>query len=326
MLILKNEIKMNKENQSIIVEGFVEIKELEIKYKKETFYYNDINIPIREKNILTEHLIPSKRNYLIEDKRKEDFIDILDSITKLEDILLVGEPGCGKSEFVLWIASELNIPVVQIQSDGEMSVVDLVGGFLYSEERKGTYWEDGIIPKALKEKCWILFDEINMSLPEVLARLHSIMDARHHLDLKEIGEVIKRSKDTIIFGTMNPSDDGRHVGIKPLSPALLSRFDIIVNMDFLEEETEKKLIIDKTGVSIKDAELMIKIVTEARNGYKNNEISEIIDTRMLLAWARKTKIFGIKRGIKNTILSRLDKDSFAVLRGVLISYGIFDAD
>lgn len=298
----------------------------EIEYTGQFFTFGSIKLPIRKPHPATQHLIPKKRTFFVEEKRKDDFEDIFDSVNKRENILLVAEPGCGKSEFVLYCCHETNTPVVQIQGDGEMSVVDMVGGFQFSEEKKGTYWIDGVIPFALRHRCWILFDEINMTLPEVLSRLHSVMDDRRHLDLKEINEILPRTEDTVIFGTMNPSDDGRHVGTKPLSPALWSRFNLVVNFDFLEPENEMKLIMERTGVSEKDAKIMVTIAKEARKGFRENEVSEVVDTRMLLSWGRKAKEFGLKRGLKNTILSRLDSDSIAVLRGVLMSYGIIDPE
>lgn len=298
----------------------------EVEYLDEVFKFGTIEIKKRKQHSLTKHLIPANRNYIIEDDRADDFEDIFDSVNENENILLVGEPGCGKSEFVLYIAALCNIPVVQVQGDGEMSVVDMIGGFQYSEKEKGTYWVDGIIPYAIRHKCWILFDEINMTLPEVLARLHSVLDDRRHLDLKEINQILPRSNETIVFGTMNPSDDGRHVGTKPLSPALWSRFNLIVNFEFLSPEEEQKLLIERTGVDEKDAKVMITIASEARKGFRQNEVTEVVDTRMLLSWAKKTKKFGIKRGLKNTVLSRLDDDSIQVLRGVLISYGVIEAE
>lgn len=297
-----------------------------VEYTNETFKFKSIELPIRKRHPLTEHLIPDERFYLIEKKREDDFEDIFDSINAKENLLFVGEPGCGKSEFVLWLANKTNTPVVQIQGDGEMSVVDMVGGFQFNEEKKGTYWVDGVIPFALRHRCWVLFDEINMTLPEVLSRLHSVMDDRRHLDLKEIKEILSRTDDTIVIGTMNPSDDGRHVGTKPLSPALHSRFNLIVNFDFLEPENEKKLLMERTGISEADAISMLNFAQEARKGFRNNEVSEVVDTRMLLNWAKKTKKFGINRGLKNTVLSRLDSDSIQVLRGVLIAYGVVEAE
>ena len=298
----------------------------EIEYFDETFKFGTVELQKRKEHALTKHLIPAKRDYIIEDDRKDDFEDIFDSVNENENILLVGEPGCGKSEFVLHIASICNIPVIQVQGDGEMSVVDMIGGFQYSEKENGTYWVDGIIPYDLRHKCWILFDEINMTLPEVLARLHSVLDDRRHLDLKEINQILPRSDETIIIGTMNPSDDGRHVGTKPLSPALWSRFNLIVNFEFLSPAEEQKLLIQRTGVSEKDAKIMITIASEARKGFRSNEVTEVVDTRMLLSWGKKTRKFGIKRGLKNTILSRLDDDSIQVLRGVLMSYGVIEPE
>lgn len=290
-----------------------------VQYTGSFFEYNSLKLPIRKTDPATKHLIPKRRKYIYENPEIEE---IMDSVNQSENVLIIGEPGCGKSEFVLHLAAETNTPIVQIQGDGEMSVVDLIGGFQYDERQHGTVWIDGVVPFALKHRCWILEDEINMILPEVLSRQHSMMDDRRHLDLKEIGDIVPVPEETVLFGTMNPHDDGRHVGTKPLSPALLSRFHILSKFDFLSAKTEIQLLVERTGVDQNTAKRMVRIATKAREGFRNQEMTELVDTRMLLSWAKKSRTFGIERAIKTTVLNRLDEPSFDVIKGVLMADGI----
>lgn len=288
------------------------------------FEYQGYKLPLRHRDSISPdvlHLIPKKQDYIFENPA---IPQILYGIEKSKNILLVGEPGTGKSEFILHLASITNTPVVQIQNDGEMSVTDIIGGFLH-KPKEGTVWQDGVVTFALKNKCWILYDEINTVLPEVLARNHSLMDRRRHLDLREIGQTVNRPKETVIWGTMNPSDDGRHVGTRPLSPAILSRFNLYVPWDFLSLDNEMKLLIKRTGISKDQAEIMVRVASKAREAFYKHEMTEIIDTRMLLEWADQAKQFGLREGALCTTLSRLDEFNHEALRAILIAFGIEEA-
>jgi len=267
---------------------------------------------------ITGHLIPAKTDYMLENP----YIDcILDSINNNENVLLIGEPGCGKSALVLHLAAELGIPLVQIQGDGECSVTDLIGGFQFNNGE--TKWIDGLIPFALNNYCWILFDEINMVLPEILSRLHSMLDNRRMLDLHEIGKSIVVSRETIIFGTMNESESGRHAGTKPLSPALRSRMHSKVKFSYLTPSSEIKLLTQRTGINIKDASLLVRLANQIRDAWRKGEVNDPIDTRALLACAYKiNRGFKVEHAIYPTILNDLSEDTAQAAKGLLISYGV----
>jgi len=301
------------------------------------FEYKSIKVkrrPIKEE---TKFLIPKKRFFILENEQVEEMLYGIQRHEEDEpwNMLLVGEPGTGKSELVCYLAAELNIPLVSVQGDGEQSVGDLVGCVAFDEARGGTIWQDGKIPFAIRNECAILFDEINTVLPDVLMKTHSMLDDRRVLDLKEhiivqeidgrkieIPESINLSMKTIMFATMNPKDSGRHVGTKPLSPALESRFGMRFIIDYLSAENETKMLIHETGIGEEDAKKIVVVANESRKAFRNQEISTPIDHRATKAWARLAKKFGLVRACKCTILSRLDEQDTDVLRGVLLSYGI----
>ena len=290
--------------------------------------------PIDER---TRFLIPGKRFFILENEQVEEILYAIQRQQEGEfwNILLVGEPGTGKSELLCYLCAELNIPLVQIQGDGEQSVADLVGCTGFNEERGGTIWQDGKLPFALRSRCSLLFDEINTILPDVLMKTHSMLDDRRTLDLKEhileqevdgkkieIPESVSVPTETICFATMNPHDSGRHVGTKPLSPALESRFNMRIVVDYLSASNEIKMLIHETGATEDEAKKIVTVANESRKAFRNQEISIPIDHRMTKSWARLAKRFGLVRACKPTILNRLDENDFDVLRGVLLSYGI----
>lgn len=304
----------------------------------EYFQYGSIKVKRRQINEVTKFLIPKKRFFILENEYVEE---ILFCVQRQEEtgepwnILLVGEPGTGKSELINYLFAELNIPLVIIQGDGEQSVADLVGCVGYSEDKGGTIWQDGKIPWALRHRCSLLLDEINGILPDVLMKTHSMLDDRQILDLKEhvieqeidgrlveIPETVAVPKETVCIGTMNPHDTGRHVGTKPLSPALESRFHLKIKVDYLSENSEIEMLVHETNIPKGEAKKIVTVANESRKAFRNQEISTPIDHRMTKAWARLALQFGLKRACHPTILNRLDEADYDVLRGVLLSYGI----
>jgi cobaltochelatase CobS len=262
----------------------------------------------------TAHLIPRRRSYLYNEN--PHFEQILHGVKQGESQLIVGEPGCGKSEIVLFIASIVNAPVVQIQGDGDMDVLSVIGSMTYSEKAGGVTWVDGVLPYAIRNRCWILLDEINMVAPEVLARLHSMLDDRRQLDLKENNEVLRLTPETVVFATMNPSDDGRHHGTRPLSPALKSRFAAVYRFDYLSPNEEAKVLNDRTGIQPKEAFLLAKMAVDFRRAFKNNEVLSPVDTRMMISFASRAVYFTLADAFQTTVLNRFDPDSAGVLRGI----------
>ena len=302
------------------------------------FEHGSIKVKRRKFDERTKFLIPEKRFYILENDYVEEILHAIQQQQEEAEpwnVLLVGEPGTGKSELITFLCAELNIPLMQIQGDGEQSVADLVGCVAFNEDKGGTIWQDGKIPFALRHNCGLLFDEINGILPDVLMKTHSMFDDRRTLDLKEhiiekeingrtveIPEMIKVPDETVCFGTMNPHDTGRHVGTKPLSPALESRFHMKIEVNYLSEANEVKMLEHATKIKKDDAKKIVKVAAESRKAFRNQEVSTPIDHRMTKSWARLSRKFGLSRACLPTILNRLDEADYDVLRGILMSYGI----
>lgn len=302
------------------------------------FEYGKIKVPVRDLDPRTQHLVPKKRFYISDGVDIEMILwAILEQEEKKEpwNILIVGEPGCGKSMLVNHLCSELNIPLVTIQGDGEQAVVDLIGHLMHRQDEGGTIWTDGDIPYAVRNKTSILYDEINHTLPEVLSRTHSMLDDRRVLDLKEhkveveidgktekLPEKLPVPIETHFFATMNPFDTGRHVGTKPLSPALESRFALTIQLDYLPAAREIELLKEKTGIDDKSAKIITEVAGESRDAFRNQEVNTPIDHRMTLAWARLSILFGLKAAAYPTIINKLSESDRDAFRALLITHGI----
>jgi MoxR-like ATPase len=89
-------------------------------------------------------------------------------------------------------------------------------------------FEEGLIPKAMRHGWWVILDEMNLSEPQVLERLNSVLERDPGLVLTEgsglrfgRGGDVEVHPEFRLFATMNPAEyQGRAV----LSPAFKDRW------------------------------------------------------------------------------------------------------
>jgi len=192
-------------------------------------------------------------------------------------VLLVGETGTGKTSMVRELASELKRKLIRINLTGQTGVDELIGKFLANE--KGTYWIDGLLIQAMKRGAWVVLDEINMALPEILSKLHSLLDDDRKILLNEKdGEMVKPHDDFRFFATMNPCDE--YAGTKELNRAFLSRFPVVLEVVYSVKERE--IIMTRTKVDKPIADMLIVLAKELRGQKNRGELSYTCSTRDLI--------------------------------------------
>lgn len=129
-------------------------------------------------------------------------IDIAPSKT----CLIYGAPGTGKTRLALWIARELDLPVVLVKLDG------LVSSFLGTTARN----IGNLFAFANRHRCVLLLDEF-----DAIAKVRD--------DPQEVGE-IKRVVNALLQNLDSRRDVGFTVGItnhpKLLDPAVWRRFEV----------------------------------------------------------------------------------------------------
>jgi MoxR-like ATPase len=196
-------------------------------------------------------------------------------------VLLIGESGTGKTSAIRYLAQETNNALRRINLNGGTGADELVGRLLLNE--KGTYWVDGVLTEALRNGEWVVLDEINAALPEVLFVLHSILDDDAQLVLNENkGEIIHKHPNCRIFATCNPPE---YAGTKEMNTALLSRFPICINAEFPTEAKELEIIEQHLGKTSATSEMANKLVTmagESRKAKEQGTAGYVINTRDIL--------------------------------------------
>ncbi len=188
----------------------------------------------------------------------EDILeDIKYAVEKNLPTLLIGETGIGKTSLIRYVAQQNKKEYRRLNLNGQTTIDEFVGKTLLNKD--GTFWQDGVLTDAMKKGHWLILDDFNAALPEILFVLHSLLDDDQYIVLSEKnGEIVRPHKDFRIFASMNPS--GRYTGTKELNKAFLSRFPMILAIDFPQPDTEVAIIqaYAKT-IEKKEIEVLVKM-------------------------------------------------------------------
>lgn len=220
--------------------------------------------------------------------------------------LLVGQTGTGKNTILRFIAEKnKRTDIVRINLTGETTVEDLTGRVQLKDGN--TVDQDGNVTLAVRNGKILILDEINACQPEVLFALQSLLDDDHSLTLPS-GEVVKAHPDFRVFATMNPNSG--YVGTKSLNKAFMSRFGVVLEVDYVDAQTELELLTTVVPkLEKKDALIMVETARVARNKLQNAQLSFPISTRDLLYWASMTvKLGDIAKAYQHTVINKAESD------------------
>lgn len=244
-----------------------------------------------------------KNDILGQDKAKK-LLQI--AINRDMPALIIGDTGCGKTTVVKSIAEEMNREYVRYNITGETTVDEFIGKWILKDEE--TVWMDGVLLQAMKEGKFLIVDEINAALPEILFVLHSLLDdERAVLVAQHMGEVVKPHPDFRFFATMNPVDE--YAGTKDLNKAFKSRFNIIISMDYPEAKIEAQVVAAKTGVKQEVANVMVDIARQVRDAKGRGEIFYTCSTRDLIQWGNLMADIDQNEAFEVAVLSKANGDS-----------------
>ncbi len=237
------------------------------------------------------------------------FHDTVDATSVLEKAidqniaaLLIGETGTGKTTCLRDLSYKHDKELIRVSVNGATSIEEIVGKWLLKEN--ATFWVNGVLLNAMQKGQWIVFDEINAALPEVLFALHSVLDDDRKLMIAEKdGEIVRPHPDFRFFATMNPTIN--YAGTKEMNSALMSRFGIVIQMPHLTPNLEQELLQKFGGLAEDKAGLLTHGGVLLRKAWDNEQISLYCSTRDLLHAARLMTLgTSLKRSLEVAIVNK----------------------
>lgn len=186
-------------------------------------------------------------------------------VAPVRSLLIYGPPGTGKTQLALWLANELQLPVVLARLDG------LVSSFLGTTSRNIGM----LFTFAARYKCVLLLDEF-----DAVAKLRD--------DPHEMGE-IKRVVNTLLQNLDARSTIGFTIGItnheQLLDPAIWRRFEVQLAMPHPEFAARMAIVrqyMEPLGISEAGARL-VAWVAEGASGADIEQLCRSLQKRMLMA-------------------------------------------
>ncbi len=253
-----------------------------------------ISIPIREASIMTPAV--SQHYKFREDLVQAATIWINTSIRK--NLLLTGPTAAGKSSFIEEFCGRIGVPVWRIGCHLDMEFSDLVGSWRLRRNEKGDVEQvfvEGALLCAMRFGGVLCLDEGNFLRPGVVGALNGVLDGDPFF-VPETGEYVTpdpRFRIAFTGNAVSGDDDAvGYRGIMKMNVAFLDRF-IKAKVGYLDPLDEAQIVhtaAPKLPAQIID--LMIKVANDVRKQFLRGDMSTVISTRGLLAWAQGSALFG----------------------------------
>lgn len=216
-------------------------------------------------------------------------------------LLAVGPAGSGKTEAGLQLAARLNLPAVVVECSLLREPSDLFGLRHYDGRR--LTWRDSAFAAAVERgRCVVILDELNRSTSDALNALLPLLDRRGRARIEARGNTLAAGPGVVWWATAN---EGRqYVGASAVDRAVSDRFSRRLEFTYLPQETEERLLVERTGV---DADAARRLVTLANATRRGDIRGFAISTRHLLAAAEDFRRIG-PASLRTTLVSHFDPE------------------
>lgn len=190
-------------------------------------------------------------------------------------LILKGPTGCGKTRFVEHMAWALNLPLITLACNEDMTASDLVGRYLL--DASGTAWHDGPLTLAVRHGGICYLDEVVEARQDTTVVIHPLTDARRVLPLDKKGEVVHAHPDFQLVVSYNP---GYQSSAKDMKPSTRQRFGAL-DFDYPAPDIEADIVAHESGVGLELARRLVSLAHSTRE-LKNRGLEEGASSRMLI--------------------------------------------
>lgn len=203
-------------------------------------------------------------------------------------VLLIGPSGAGKTEAVerLFAKRDQRLEIVSctpaMTADDFEGSIDLCDG--------STVFTQSACAEAVEKGYGLLLDEIDAAPAEACYSLYRALDGKDmRIARRSYEGVITPHKNFRAVGTQNTEgrgdDRGIHHGRAFQDEAFLDRWPNYIRVGYLPPDTEITVLCKRTGISKKKATLILKVATELRRAFANDQIMLCTTMRRTLAVA-----------------------------------------
>lgn len=280
--------------------------------------------------VTTNILKDIKKNYKCPDIEDGFYVHqktwnyLVRNILKKKNTLLLGPTGTGKTDIIIRIAKLLDIEL-NIYDMGAMidPLTDLLGTHRIKDGN--SVFDYAKFVTDVQKPGIILLDELSRAPLMTNNILFPCLDHRRTLNIEIAGSTdiraVKVHPDCVFIATANIGQE--YSGTNDIDAALMNRFNAL-QVDYLPQEIEAKILNVRTGVDVEIANKILNVANAIRNAYLTQTISKPISTRETLECAELiVDGFTLKDSI-NLIFcqkfSKTDGDEYSVVKNLIMGF------
>ena len=216
-------------------------------------------------------------------------------------VMYEGPTGCGKTRLVADFCYATNKPMIRLNCSEGLNEDNFIG---YKTLVNGeVVFIEGPALLAMKYGCVLVLDELNAALPEILIKLHSIMDSGTYTLAEDGNRMIEAAPGFMVAACINPPND--YAGVRPLNRATKDRFDLQMNIKYLPEAEEMKLIQRLSGNRNRElAKAVVRMANDLRELKTQRKMSSDTSTRTLITVMQAATKMSVTDAINYTMVNR----------------------
>ncbi len=236
-------------------------------------------------------------------------------------IHLRGPAGVGKTSLAIHIAKKIERPILMICGSEDVNSESLIGSYsglrkyyvednfittVYKkEEMIRKTWNDGKLLTACKEGYTVIYDEFTRTPAQINNVFLPVLEEKIiDVPYGEGGNTfIKLHPEFRIIFTSNPEE---YEGVYHSPNALTDRM-ITIDVQNMDEETERNIIMSKSGLGMEDSFKIMKLSRYIKNKLKEMDYVSIRGGIMLAKVAHTSRI---KMVPGNVVFRQVSKDIF----------------
>jgi cobaltochelatase CobS len=266
------------------------------------------------------YLAPVNPNYVFDIELTKT---VLIGLEKLMPTYLWGFHGTGKTTNLQQIHARTKRPFMRVQHTVNMEEAHVVGQYVVQDG--GTHWQPGPLMDAMLYGYTYCADEYDRATAPVLSLYQAVLEGEP-LVTKEAPpayRVIKPHPNFRFVATGNTNgcgdETGLYQGTQMQDAANYSRFQITMQVNYMEPKVETLVVAGQAGVDVLDAGKLVEFANNVRQNFAAGKIGATISPRELISAAKMARYQGsnFRAGIRTAFANRLSKvdrevvDSFA---------------
>jgi len=176
--------------------------------------------------------------------RATHLIKFLTAFIMGKNVWCHGHTGTGKTTLPEQIASIVGFPLFPINLDGNLERADLTGqtDIVNDGGTSVTKFREGVLPRAMVQPCILVLDEIDAGKPDVMFVVQRATEGKGLLLTEDGGRLVKPHPLFRFVATANSRGQGDeygvYAGVRPMNGALLNRFPIFIEVDYMTKDEE----------------------------------------------------------------------------------------